>query len=139
MRIIPNQSEKLFVSRLMKNGKKSIRSHPIQSEATIRMNPKPSFQSKLRLIQTEFSIRIKPNHFDRGFIRIDSDWKFGLDQSELGLKTWFRIHSDSCLGLNQISSDRFFIVFYQTRCKKFFGLVRKDSHWLGFRYRNESE
>ena len=29
MRIIPNESEKRFVSRLMKNGKKSIRPNPI--------------------------------------------------------------------------------------------------------------
>ena len=29
MRIIPNQSEKPFVTRLMKNGKKSIRPDPI--------------------------------------------------------------------------------------------------------------
>ena len=29
MRIIPNQSEKRFVTRLMKNGKKSIRPNPI--------------------------------------------------------------------------------------------------------------
>ena len=32
MRIIPNQSEKRFVSRLMKNGQKSIRLNPITSE-----------------------------------------------------------------------------------------------------------
>ena len=29
MRIIPNQSEKRFVSRLIKNGKKSIQTNPI--------------------------------------------------------------------------------------------------------------
>ena len=44
------------------------------------MNPKPSYQYESS---------------DLGFIRIDSDWKFGLDQSELGLKTWFRIGSDN--------------------------------------------
>ena len=71
MRIIPNQSEKRFVSRLMKNGQKSIRLNTINSETSIRMNPNQSEtkfliqinpnQSELELIQTEFSIRINPN------------------------------------------------------------------------------
>ena len=34
MRIIPNQSEKLFVSRLIENGQKSIRLNPINSETS---------------------------------------------------------------------------------------------------------
>ena len=72
----------------MKNGKKSIGPNPIQSEATIRMNPKPSFQSE--------SIRAR--------IRLDG----------------------------------FLTVFHQ-RYKTFFGLVRDDSHWLGYRYRDELE
>ena len=46
MRIIPNQSEKRFVSRLIKNGQKSTRPNPIQSEATIRQ-----FRFGLILIQ----------------------------------------------------------------------------------------
>ena len=57
----------------------------------------------LGLIQTEFSIRINPNESEVGLIRINSDWKFDLDQSELGLirnknlvSDWFafmRIHA----------------------------------------------
>ena len=43
MRIILNQSQKRFVSCLMENGQKSIRLNPINSETSIRMNPKPSF------------------------------------------------------------------------------------------------
>ena len=39
MRIIPKQLEKRFVTRLTKNGKKSIRPNPIKSEETTRMNP----------------------------------------------------------------------------------------------------
>ena len=39
MRIIPNQSEKPFVSHLMKNGQKSIRPNLINSETSIRINP----------------------------------------------------------------------------------------------------
>ena len=70
MRIIPNQSEKRFVSRLMKNGKKQIRLNPIISEISIRMN---SNESEVRLIQTEFLFRINSNHSDLGFIRIGSD------------------------------------------------------------------
>ena len=106
-------------------------------------------QCELGLIQTEFSIRINPNESKVGMIRIDSDWKFGLDQYETGLirinldcKLGFglvRIHWDWCLGINRIRSDWFLTVFHQTRYKTFFGLVRNDSHWLGYRYRNESE
>ena len=70
IRTIPNQSEKRFVSRLMKNGQKSIRLNPINSETSIRTNPN---KSELGLIQTEFSIRINRNHFYLGFIQIDSD------------------------------------------------------------------
>ena len=40
MGIIPDQSEKRSVSRLMKNGQKSTRLNPIYSEASIRINPK---------------------------------------------------------------------------------------------------
>ena len=52
MRIIPNQSEKRFVSRLMKNGQKWIRLNPINFERSIWMNPNQS--------ETKFSIQINP-------------------------------------------------------------------------------
>ena len=69
---------------------------------------------------------------------IHLDWKFDLDQSVtgfIGLKTWFRIVSDS-FGLGQIDFLPFFIkMSYKTSL----GLVRNDSHWLGYRYRNKSE
>ena len=68
MRIIPNQSEKRFVSRLMKNGQKSIRLNPINSDTSIRMNSNPIFQSRSirniprhALIKTKFSIQINPS------------------------------------------------------------------------------
>ena len=87
------------------------------------------------------------NQSDLQFLRIDSDWKFSLDQSELRLiqitLDWIlgfelvRIHSDWCLGIHRIKSDWFLTVFHQTRYKMFFGLVRNDSHWLGYTYRNE--
>ena len=83
MRIIPNQSEKRFISRLMENGQKSIRLNPINSDRSIRMKPNQSetkfsvqinpHQSELGLIQTEFSIIINLNRSDLGFIRIDSE------------------------------------------------------------------
>ena len=95
LRIILNQSEKRFISRLMKNGQKSIRLNPINSETTIRINQNQSEtkvsiqfipnQSDLGLIRTEFSIRFNPNHSTLGFIRIHSNWKFAFYQSELGL------------------------------------------------------
>ena len=85
MRIIPNQSEQLFVSRLMKNGQKSIRPNSTNSETFIRMNPKQSEtkfsiqiypnQSKLGLIQTEFSIGIISTLDSHGLILIkNSVW-----------------------------------------------------------------
>ena len=104
-------------------------------------------QSELALIQTEFSIEINSNNSNLGFIRIVFDWKFALDQSELELiridldwtlgfgLVW--IHSDCCLGLIRIGSNRFFTLFHQTSYKTFFGLIRNDSHCLGYRYRNE--
>ena len=141
MQIIPKQSEKRFVSHLMKNGRKSIWLNSINSETSIWMNPNESEaiwnqylnpdQSDLGFIQTEFSIRINPNESKVGMIRIDLDWNFGF-----GLD---RIHSDWCLGINRIKADWFLTVIHQTRYKTFFGLVRNDSHWLGYRYRNESE
>ena len=65
MRIIPNQSENFFVSRLMKNGQKPIRLNPINSETSNRMNPTQS--------ETKFSIQINPNESKVGMIRIDID------------------------------------------------------------------
>ena len=62
-----NQSEKRFVSRLMKNGPKSIRLNLIQSEAAIRMNPNYSDHG---LVQNEFPIRINPNYSHLVFIQI---------------------------------------------------------------------
>ena len=107
-----------FDEKRVKNRPNLIRFNPRQLSKWIRANPN---QSELELIKTEFSIRAQ----------IDWDW--------CRLKSWFRIHSDWCLWINRIRSDRFFTVFYQTSHKMFFGLVRNDSHWLVYRYRNESE
>ena len=109
--------------RLIKNGQKSIRLNPINPETSIRIN--------LNQSETKFSIRINPNHPDLGINRIDSDWKLGF-----GL---VRIHSDCCLWLIRIKTDRFLTVFHYMRYKTFFGLVRNDSHWFRYRYRNGSE
>ena len=83
MQIIPNQSEKRFVPRLLKNGQKSIRLNPINFETSIQMNPNEcesirnqvfnTDQSELGFIQTEFAIRINTNNSDLRFIRINSD------------------------------------------------------------------
>ena len=68
MRIIPNRSEKRFVSRLMKNGQKWIRLNPITSKTSFRMNPNQS--------ETKFSTQINPS----------SEWSKPNFQSEL---IWF--------------------------------------------------
>ena len=47
------------------------------------------------------------------FIRTDSDWKFGYDQSDLKLI--------------RINSDWFSVDFHRMRFKMFFGLVQNDS------------
>ena len=147
MRIIPNQSEKRFESRLMKNGQKPIRINP---EISIRMNPNQSgtkFSIQVNpnqyahgMIQTEFSIRINSNYYDLGLIRIDQEWKLGF-----GL---VRIHLNWCLRINRIKSDWFLTVFHQTRSKRFsdwFGMIHIgsdtyigifliDSEWISIRY-----
>ena len=64
MRMNPNQSEKRFVSCLMKNGQKSIRLNPINSETSIRMNPNQS--------EIEFSIQINPSQSELGLIWIEN-------------------------------------------------------------------
>ena len=100
------------------------------------MNPNQIFspkQSELGLIQTESSIRINMNESEVVMIRIDSNWKFGRIDSD------WKLGTDLFGLMPPIKSDWFFNVFYQTRYKTFFALVPKDSHWLGYRYRNESE
>ena len=52
-----------------------------------------------------FLIRINQNHSDLGFIRIHSDWKFGLDQSEFGLIRIENLVSDSFGFIRIVSSD----------------------------------
>ena len=124
MRIIPNQSEKLFVSGLTKNGQKSIRLNQINSETSIGMNPNQS--------KTKFSIQINPNPSDFGF----------------ELKTWFWIHTDCYLRLNRIRSDWFWPFFIKRDAKRFtdwFGMIRIgsdtdigivpiDSEWISIRF-----
>ena len=93
-----------------------------------------------------------------GFIWINSDRKFGLDQSDTGLiridldwKLGFglvRIHSDWCLGINRIKSDWLLTVFIKRDKKRFsdwFGMIRigsdtdigmnwNSSYWLGMNF-----
>ena len=67
-----NHSEKRFIPHLMKNGKKLIRLNPRQLSEPIRNQASNPNRSEAKLIQTEFSIRINPNHSYLGFIRIES-------------------------------------------------------------------
>ena len=102
--------------------------------------------------KTKFSIRIIPTSASFGLIWIDSDWKFGLDQSEFGL---IRIGSDSfalLTGLNRIRLDRFFYRFSsndlhnvfqigsewfelaRTQISELIGIVLIGSEWTPIRY-----
>ena len=80
------------------------------------MNPN---QSELGLIQTEFSIRINLNESKLGLIRI---------------KNLTRIGSDSFKLMPQIKLDWFLTVFYQTRYKTCFGLLRNKSDGFGMNF-----
>ena len=138
--------------KTIKNQSDLIRIIPRDQSEWIRTNLKPSFQSssirtirsridRNRLFNQNQSESFRPwIHYDWFWLiirsgsirdRIVSDWS--------GLKTWFRIHLDWPLGINRIKWDWFLTVFYQTWYKTFLGLVRHESHWLGYRYQNESE
>ena len=60
-----------------------------------------SNESELGLFQTEFSIRINPNNSDLELMGIDTDWKFVLNQSELGLIRIVKLVLD-CFGFSRI-------------------------------------
>ena len=69
---------------------------------------------------------INPNESKVRMIRINFDWKFGLDQSKLELiliekvvSIWFRIHSDCCLGLNGLGRIDFSPFFIKRVTKRF--------------------
>ena len=100
-----------------------------------------------------------PNESEVGILRIDSDWVFRLNHSDLGfiwIKNFFRINLDwksriesdwfgwiliwiKNLGLIRIETDWFLIELHQTRLKTFFGLTRMSLDWRGNRFRNESD
>ena len=65
-----------------------------------------------------------PNNFDCRFIRIDSDWKFGSDQPELG---FIRFEISDLIRWNRIESGSFSSDLNQTRFKPFFRLIRNGS------------
>ena len=100
---------------------------------------------------------MNPYHSNLWFILIDSDRKFGLDQSELRFTRidldWklgfglIRIHSDWCLGigLSRIDFWPFFIKRDIKRFSDWFGIIRigsdtdigmnrNSSYWLGMNF-----
>ena len=98
VRIIPNQTKKRFVSSLMKNGQKTIRLNPIQSEASIQII---TISDSLRLILLETSAWINPS----------SDWKL--------CSHWFvfiRINSPDRIGLSRIDFWPIFIERDRKNC-----------------------
>ena len=115
-----------------------IRTIPIHSDICIRANANHSepIRKTSFISFDEKRSKINPINSETKF---DSDWKFGLDQSELELIWIENLVSDWWLGINRNKSDWFLTVFHQTRCKTFFGLVRNDSHCLEYRYWNESK
>ena len=107
------------------------------------------------LIQTEFLIRINPNKSKVKMIRINSDWKFGLDQSELRFiridLDWehgfglVRIDVTDLIGLSRIDFWPFFIKRDTKRFLDSFrmirigsdtdiGMNRNISDWLGLNF-----
>ena len=129
MRIIPKHAEKGFVSRLMKNGQKSIRLNPINSETSLPMNLNQSETKfsisinlnhpELALIQPEFSIRIHPNKSKVGVIQIDLNWKFGFG--------FIRIDVSELIGLSRIDFLPFFIKRDTKIFSDRFGIIRIGS------------
>ena len=113
--IIPNKSEKRFVSRLMKNGKNRF--------DLTRFNAR-------QLSEWIRNQVFNPNQSELEFIRIDSDWKFILNQSDLG---WIRIGLGSS-GLNRIDFLPFFIKRDTKRFSNWFGMIRIGSEWIPIRY-----
>ena len=67
--------------KMVKNRFDLIRLNPRKLLEWIQTNYKPSF----RIVQTEFWFRINLNESEIRTIRINSDWKFGLDRCEFGL------------------------------------------------------
>ena len=110
-RVVPksflNQSERRFVSCLMKIDQKSI---------------------WLDLIHS-VSIWIIPTSGALWLIRIDSSVYMNLS---LGLFGFIRINGSDWSRINRIKSDWLLADFYQTRFKPFFEFFRKEiSEWLG--------
>ena len=147
LKFIPSYSQ-LFrfipISRLMKNGQKSIRLNPINSETSIRMN--------LNQFETKFTIQINPNsdwsklNFQSESIRMhprsewlrliliensvwinpSSDW-FGLIWIEnfISDSFWFnRIDVTELIGLSRIDFWPFFIKQDTKRFSDWFGMIR---------------
>ena len=104
-RVIPKQYKKIFVSRLMKNDQKPIRLIPNESEA--------SFQSESTWARNDPNLIFNQNQSEWIRGQNYSDWKFGLDKSELGLNWiewyWFlTVFNQSTLNHFEWISIRYF-------------------------------
>ena len=100
LKLIPNQSD-LF-RNLFPRQSELIRVNPKKvfnlvwynsvwnQSVSIRVNPRP-------WIRMNPDQSVNPNESEVGILRIDSDWVFSLNHSDLGfiwIKNFFRIHSD---------------------------------------------
>ena len=118
MGIIPNPCEKRFASRLMKNGQKSIRLNPIDSETSIRMNPNQS--------ETKFSIQNNPNQSGLELIQTE----FSIRMNQRNVSDWFRfirIDVSELIALSRIDFGPYFIKRDAKRFSGWFGMIRIGS------------
>ena len=122
---------------------KRFKINPTQSDSIRYFYPVES-----KLIRNKFSVWVNQNQSGRGIIlnlnesvfgliRIHPYWIFGLD---LSVSALILIHSDckftsDSFGLSRIN----FQTFFNMKFKKFFWLVGINSHWLGYKYRNNSK
>ena len=130
MWIIPNQSEKLFVSRFMKNDKKSIRLIPrhqsewIRTKFLIQPNPIIPTLDSFGLILIENSVWINPS----------SDW-FGcirIDVSELIGSIFYRFSSNEIQNVSRIGWEWFALARIQI--SEYIGIVLIELEWIPIRY-----
>ena len=87
---------------------RSVRINPrSELSESIRINPRSESESESIQGQNP-----NPNQSKVGMIRIDSDWKFGLDKSELRLIR-IDLYWKHSFGLVQIHSDWFWLTRYE--------------------------
>ena len=127
MRIIPNQSEKRFVTRLMKNGKKRsdlIRFNPRQQSEWIRIN-RSSDWSKPNCNQNQSEVQ--------HVFWISSEW-FALARIQISEWIGIVLIGSDCIGIVLISSEWIPIRYFRQGeiVKKYFFQTSIIHQWILF-------